>query len=179
MSCQIALRWLVKRFEVSGSSWDQIQGGSLRLTDFSLALPYRVLFDVPSYETFVKIQISSRNKLTDPSLVLGLLVSQKERMPFHGHHHTSSASAQHDHDASQGGGAFGGSFHGKHARDPGVLLLWYALKKFRVSCGRSRKPVQSNCKCPRPELWKQIKPIFGPRVIFSACVGHIKLITGH
>lgn len=43
-------------------------------------------------------------------------------MPFHGHHHTSSASAQHDQDASQGGGAFGGSFHGKQVEDPGILL---------------------------------------------------------
>lgn len=46
-------------------------------------------------------------------------------MPSHGHHHTSSASAQHDQNASHGGsggGAFGGSFHGKQVGDTGILL---------------------------------------------------------
>lgn len=43
-------------------------------------------------------------------------------MPPQGHHHSPTASAQHDHNTSQGGGAFGRSSHGKHAGDLGGPL---------------------------------------------------------
>lgn len=130
---KVRIEYETERFEIK---FNAAGFRSFALNSFSLAQPYRVLFyhmKLRSYDTWKIhvivvsciddiIQKSSRNKFTDPSLVPGLFGSKEERMPVHGHHHTSSASAQHDHKASQGGGAFGGSFHGKQVGDPGVFL---------------------------------------------------------
>lgn len=84
-------------------------------------------------------------------------------MPLHGHHHTSSASAQHDHNASQGGGAFGGSFHGKQVADvclpPG---FWCTLINSGPVAADQESPYTPSANAPDMIFANKSNPSSGP-----------------